>query len=163
MRCPFCGNPETSVKDSRTVNAGLVIRRRRECSKCGRRFTTYERRESELPVIIKKDERREDFNREKVLSGLKKACEKRPIYSYQLDQLVNKIEANLMGRVEREIPSDEIGKMAMELLKSLDKVAYVRFASVYRDFQDVGEFTEVISDLNKKDEDEETSSSTEEE
>ena len=113
MRCPFCGNPETAVKDSRAILAGSVIRRRRECSQCGRRFTTYERFESELPMIIKKDERRENFNREKILSGLIRACEKRPISSYQLDKIINKIEAQLMEKGLREIKSDERGKMVM--------------------------------------------------
>jgi len=152
MRCPYCGNTDTSVKDSRAIMAGTVIRRRRECTKCEKRFTTYERIESELPLIIKKDARRENFNRSKVLAGLMRACEKRPISSYQMDKIINKIEAQLMEKGVKEIDSDEIGKLVMSQLKELDKVAFVRFASVYRDFQDIGEFSEVISDLENNNE-----------
>jgi transcriptional repressor NrdR len=149
MRCPYCGNPETIVKDSRSKMGGTVIRRRRECLKCGKRFTTYERVEEGLPAVIKKDGRREAFNRDKILTGLKKACEKRPISTDMLEGIVNEIENELMEVGVREIESRWIGEKVMKVLKHLDKVAYVRFASVYREFKDVGEFTEVISSLDE--------------
>ena len=148
MRCPYCGYEETVVKDSRSIMGGTVIRRRRECLRCGRRFTTYERVEEGLPVVVKKDGRREQFNREKILSGLKKACEKRPISIDVLEGIVAEIEKELLEEGLREVGSKRIGEMVMNKLKKLDKVAYVRFASVYREFQDVGEFTEVISTLD---------------
>ncbi len=148
MRCPFCGYPETVVKDSRAIMGGSVIRRRRECVRCGKRFTTYERVEEGLPYVIKKDGRREPFNRDKILTGLKKACEKRPISVERLEAIVDEIERELLNNSAREIESKVIGEMVMKALKKLDKVAYVRFASVYREFKDVGEFTEVISSLD---------------
>ena len=148
MRCPFCGYEETVVKDSRAIMGGRVIRRRRECLRCGRRFTTYERVEEGLPAVVKKDGRRESFNREKILSGLKKACEKRPIPTESLEEIVEDIERELLEAGQQEIESRWIGERVMKALKKLDKVAYVRFASVYREFQDVGEFTEVISSLD---------------
>ncbi len=148
MRCPYCGYEETVVKDSRAIMGGTVIRRRRECLRCGRRFTTYERVEEGLPVVVKKDGRREQFNRDKILSGLKKACEKRPISIEVLENIVAEIEKELIEEGMREVDSKRIGEKVMKKLKKLDKVAYVRFASVYREFQDVGEFTEVISTLD---------------
>ena len=149
MRCPFCGYEETIVKDSRAIMGGTVIRRRRECLRCGKRFTTYERVEEGLPAVVKKDGRREAFNRQKILSGLKKACEKRPISTDALEEIVSNIEKELLEAGVREIESKWIGERVMKALKKLDKVAYVRFASVYREFQDVGEFTEVISSLDE--------------
>ncbi len=149
MRCPFCGFEETIVKDSRAIMGGTVIRRRRECLRCGKRFTTYERIEEGLPAVVKKDGRREAFDRHKILGGLKKACEKRPISTDELEEIVSNIEKELLEAGVREIDSRWLGERVMKALKRLDKVAYVRFASVYREFQDVGEFTEVISSLDE--------------
>ncbi len=149
MRCPFCGYEETMVKDSRAIMGGTVIRRRRECLRCGKRFTTYERIEEGLPAVVKKDGRREAFDRHKILGGLKRACEKRPISTDALEEIVSNIEKELLEAGVREIDSRWLGERVMKALKKLDKVAYVRFASVYREFQDVGEFTEVISSLDE--------------
>jgi len=138
------------VIDSRLSKEGDMIRRRRECSNCQRRFTTYERVEETLPLVIKKDGRRENFNREKILTGLHKACEKRPISVETLGKLVDRIEQRLEEKGEREIPSREIGEQVMQELQNLDEVAYVRFASVYRSFKDVNEFMNEVKELLEK-------------
>ncbi|NOX21168.1 MAG: transcriptional repressor NrdR [Nitrospirae bacterium] len=147
MRCPFCGNIEDRVIDSRMSKEGDVIRRRRECLKCERRFTSYERIEDVLPMVVKKDSRREPFDRLKILNGLKKACEKRPIPTERLEEIVNEIERRLLSLGVKEIQSEWIGEEVMNSLRDLDKVAYVRFASVYREFEDVNEFLEEVKRL----------------
>ncbi|HSP80771.1 MAG TPA: transcriptional regulator NrdR [Myxococcaceae bacterium] len=147
MRCPFCQEPENKVIDSRESHEGSVVRRRRECLQCKRRFTTYERVEEIFPLIVKKDGRRETFDREKVLSGLKRACEKRPVSANQLEETVVSIERMLQGTGEKEVPSSSIGEEVMRRLQTLDEVAYVRFASVYRSFRDISEFMEELKDL----------------
>ncbi|GBE06169.1 MAG TPA: transcriptional repressor NrdR [Nitrospirae bacterium] len=144
MNCPFCGHIEDKVIDSRLGRDGDVIRRRRECLKCEGRFTSYERIEEILPAVIKKDGRREPFDRQKILHGIEKACEKRPIGVDTIEAFVKKIEKKLQGTGEKEIPSSWIGEEIMSGLKSLDEVAYVRFASVYRQFKDIKEFMEEI-------------------
>ncbi len=153
MNCPFCGHIEDKVIDSRLSKDGDVIRRRRECLKCESRFTSYERIEEILPLVIKKDGRREPFDRKKILHGLEKACEKRPIGVETREALVVKIEKKLQELGEKEIPSSWIGGEIMDGLKGVDEVAYVRFASVYRQFKDIKEFMEEIKGLfyNKKD------------
>ncbi len=151
MKCPSCQHFETKVIDSRVTKDGTAIRRRRECLSCGFRFTTYERAEIQLPMIIKRDGRREPFIREKVIEGLKKACQKRPISMEQIEAFVNQLERELAETGEKEIHSTTIGEKVMEKLHEWDEVAYVRFASVYRQFQDVTEFIEQIQQLlNKK-------------
>jgi transcriptional repressor NrdR len=147
MRCPFCQDAENKVIDSRESHEGSVIRRRRECLQCKRRFTTYERVEELYPLIVKKDGRRETFDREKIVSGLKKACEKRPVSADQLEETVVSIERLLQGMGEKEVPSSVIGEEVMRRLHGLDEVAYVRFASVYRSFRDISEFMEELKDL----------------
>jgi transcriptional repressor NrdR len=149
MKCPFCGSVENKVIDSRLSQGDEVTRRRRECEACARRFTTYERIEVVLPMVVKKDGRREPFDRLKVLAGLRRACEKRPIASEKLDQLVDKIERELVEPGDKEIESSRIGEAVMLNLKELDQVAYVRFASVYRSFQDIHEFMNALSNLLK--------------
>jgi transcriptional repressor NrdR len=147
MRCPFCQDTENKVIDSRESHEGSVIRRRRECLQCKRRFTTYERVEELHPLIVKKDGRREAFDREKLLSGLKKACEKRPVSADQLEHTVEAIERLLQGMGEKEVPSKVIGEEIMRRLRGLDEVAYVRFASVYRSFRDIAEFMNELQEL----------------
>jgi transcriptional repressor NrdR len=147
MKCPFCGYPSDKVVDSRTSKDGLAVRRRRECLDCQRRFTTYEQVEDLLPIIIKRDKSREPFDRIKLLGGLRKACEKRPVSTEQIEQIVENIERNLQNRAEKEIPSTEIGEMVMAELASVDEVAYVRFASVYRQFKDINAFMEELKHL----------------
>ncbi|NTU41967.1 MAG: transcriptional repressor NrdR [Nitrospirales bacterium] len=147
MKCPFCGSIEDKVIDSRSSKEGDVIRRRRECLSCEQRFTSYERVEDPLPMVIKKDDRREHFDRQKVLSGLKKACEKRPISVEKLEQVEDDIEKKLMNLSVKEIPSTWIGEEIMAALKDLDKVAYVRFASVYRQFKDINDLMEEVKGL----------------
>ncbi|MGE6763621.1 transcriptional repressor NrdR [Corallococcus sp. AB049A] len=147
MRCPFCQDPENKVIDSRESHEGSVIRRRRECLACKRRFTTYERVEELYPLIVKKDGRREAFDREKMLNGLKKACEKRPVSAAQLEATVEDIERLLQGMGEKEVASSSIGEHVMRRLQQLDEVAYVRFASVYRSFRDISEFMHELKDL----------------
>jgi transcriptional repressor NrdR len=147
MRCPFCQDAENKVIDSRESHEGSVIRRRRECLQCKRRFTTYERVEELYPLIVKMDGRRETFDREKLLAGLKKACEKRPVSADQLEETVVAIERLLQGAGEKEVPSSVIGEEVMRRLHTLDEVAYVRFASVYRSFRDISEFMEELKDL----------------
>lgn len=147
MKCPFCSNIEDKVVDSRESREGDVIRRRRECLKCERRFTSYERIDEIPYMVIKKDGRREAFNRDKVMAGLLRACEKRPVSTTKLDAIVNAVEAFVQTSPERERPTAKIGEMIMRRLKELDKVAYVRFASVYLEFQDVGEFMDELKGL----------------
>ncbi|HDQ25734.1 MAG TPA: transcriptional repressor NrdR [bacterium] len=141
MKCPYCGHKVDKVVDSRESREGESIRRRRECLKCTKRFTTYEQIEHALPLVIKKDGRRESFDRNKILAGLTKACEKRPISIEKLYEVIEDIEKQLYSRMEKEIPSASIGEMVMEKLAKLDEVAYVRFASVYRQFKDINAFT----------------------
>ena len=147
MRCPFCQDPENKVIDSRESHEGAVIRRRRECLQCHRRFTTYERVEELNPLIVKKDGRREAFDRDKMLAGLKKACEKRPVSLEQLDRVVTEIEHKLQEAGEKEVPSTFLGEEVMRNLRRLDEVAYVRFASVYRSFRDIAEFMSELKEL----------------
>ena len=151
MRCPFCGHAEDRVIDSRPSEEGAAIRRRRECISCGARFTTYEKIENLPLLVIKKDGTRQPFDREKLISGIIKSCEKRPVSTAQVEALVNAIEAQTQNALKREISSREIGEMVMEGLKNIDEVAYVRFASVYRQFRDVNSFLEELNEmLNKK-------------
>ncbi len=147
MKCPFCTSIENKVIDSRLSKDGLVIRRRRECLDCQRRFTTYERIDEILPMVIKKDGRRETFDRGKIIMGVKKACQKRPVSVATLDQLVERIEQKLQETGEKEIDSPFIGEEVMRELHKLDQVAYVRFASVYRQFKDINEFMQELKDL----------------
>ena len=147
MKCPFCHDLENRVIDSRLGKEGDVIRRRRECAHCKRRFTTYERVEEMLPMVVKKDGRREMFDRQKIVSGLKKACEKRPISITAIEETADRIEQALQERGDKEVPSSVIGEAVMRELHTLDKVAYVRFASVYRSFKDVGEFMRELEEL----------------
>jgi len=144
MKCPFCGNPDSKVIDSRDSKEGAMIRRRRECEVCAKRFTTYERVEEMLPAVVKKDGRREPYDRNKVVTGFKKACEKRPISIERIEQAVGEIESELLQSGEQEVKSTLIGEKVMQGLKALDDVAYVRFASVYRSFKDIGEFVDLI-------------------
>lgn len=150
MKCPFCGNIDDKVVDSREGRAGDLIRRRRECLKCERRFTTYERIDEVPYMVIKKDGRRERFERKKILQGLLKACEKRPVPTARLEALVDEAEGFVSEATERERTTKEIGEMLMNRLKKLDKVAYVRFASVYLDFKDVKEFMDELKGLLKE-------------
>ena len=149
MRCPFCGYAEDKVVDSRAGKIGDTIRRRRECIKCGRRFTTYERIDEIPYMVVKKDGNREKFDRQKILGGLLRACEKRPVSMGQLEEIVDEVEAYVAESVDRERPSSELGGLVMDRLRKLDKVAYVRFASVYLDFKDVREFMDELKDLLK--------------
>ena len=147
MKCPFCAHPEDKVIDSRESREGELIRRRRECLECARRFTTYERIDEIPYMVIKKDGRREKFDRQKVMQGSLKASEKRPIGMGQLAGIIDDVESRLSESVDRELPTTDVGEMLMERLKALDKIAYVRFASVYRDFQDVEAFLNEVTDL----------------
>ena len=147
MRCPYCGQMSEKVVDSREGKDGEVIRRRRECLECHRRFTTYERIEEIHFMVVKKDGRREPFDRHKLLGGLLKATQKRPVSVAQLEQIVDEIEGRLGEKPDREIPSGEIGELVMKRLHDLDEVAYVRFASVYRQFKDVHQFVEEVKGL----------------
>lgn len=147
MKCPFCGTLDNRVIDSRLSQGGEVTRRRRECDGCARRYTTYERVEQVLPLVVKKDGRREPFDRMKMLAGLRRACEKRPVSSEALEQLVDAIERELVETGDKEIASSQIGERIMNRLRDLDQVAYVRFASVYRSFKDIHEFMAELSDL----------------
>lgn len=147
MKCPFCGYMDDKVIDSRLGKEGDIIRRRRECLKCERRFTTYERVEDVLPMVVKKDGRREPFDRNKILLGIKKACEKRPISVEAVENVVTRIEASFSEASDREVRSTEIGERVMRYLRDLDDVAYVRFASVYRSFKDINEFMSELKDI----------------
>jgi transcriptional repressor NrdR len=151
MKCPFCGYLEDKVIDSRLSQDGSTTRRRRECLKCAKRFTTYERVEETMPLVVKKDGTREPFDRAKILGGMIKACEKRPVSIDDIERSVVRLEARFLEGGEREVPSTSIGEAVMEELKRLDEVAYVRFASVYREFRDINEFMKELKDLlNKK-------------
>ena len=146
MRCPFCDSNDTKVVDSRLLKEGFSIRRRRRCDQCTKRFTTYETIEISMPVVVKMDGRREPYRREKIKGGLEKACQKRPISTDQLERLIENLEKNILEINEKEISSLDIGKLIMMYLRNLDPVAYIRFASVYRKFQDVDEFVNNIKD-----------------
>jgi len=146
MKCPYCSYEESKVIDSRPTDEGERIRRRRECLQCQKRFTTYEIIESLPIIVIKKDKSREVFNRDKLLNGLLRACEKRPVSLEKLEDIIDEIEAVLQNSLDREVSSDKIGELVMDKLKDVDEVAYVRFASVYRQFKDIGTF---MSELNK--------------
>lgn len=145
MECPKCGSDKLSVVDSR--GDGNAIRRRRECQSCATRFTTFERVELSLPMVVKKDDRREPFSREKVMSGLLKACEKRPVSMELIERTVDDIERRISELCEKEIPSRQVGDLLMEALKGIDTIAYVRFASVYREFSDVKQFVDTLKNL----------------
>ena len=147
MKCPFCGHLGDKVVDSRESKEGEAIRRRRECLECGRRFTSYERIDEIAYMVIKKDGTRERFERQKLIAGLLKACEKRPVSIAAIEAVADKAEALLQERPDKEIATDEVGALVMDELKRLDKVAYVRFASVYRHFRDIGEFMNELKDL----------------
>jgi transcriptional repressor NrdR len=146
MKCPFCGHPDDKVIDSRIGDRGEVTRRRRECESCARRFTTYERIEEALPTVVKKDGRREPFDRQKLLAGIRVACNKRPVSVEKLDALAESVERELAEGAEREVASSTVGEKVMMLLRDVDEVAYVRFASVYREFRTLDEF---MSELGK--------------
>ncbi|MDR1779093.1 MAG: transcriptional regulator NrdR [Clostridiales Family XIII bacterium] len=147
MRCPFCGNSDTKVIDSRPTEEGAAIRRRRECEKCGKRFTTYEKVEEITLMVVKKDGGREPFDRQKMMSGILKACEKRPVPIAEIEKIAAEIERGLSNKMEKELESSIIGEFVMEHLKELDDVAYVRFASVYRQFTDAESFRQEIEKL----------------
>ena len=149
MKCPYCGNLGDKVVDSRESKEGDVIRRRRQCLNCAKRFTSRERIEDIEYRVVKKDGNREAFQRQKLIAGLLTACEKRPVSVQQLEAIADRIEAELQERPEREMTTDEIGSRLMEELKQIDQVAYVRFASVYRQFRDVGQFTREVDELQK--------------
>ncbi|ABY94481.1 MULTISPECIES: transcriptional regulator NrdR [Thermoanaerobacter] len=152
MKCPYCGYPDSKVIDSRPTDDNTSIRRRRECLKCGKRFTTYEKVE-QLPIlVIKKDNRREVYDRDKILKGMIKACEKRPVPIKVLEEITDEIDKRIINSMEREITSTEIGEMVMEKLKNVDEVAYVRFASVYRQFKDINTFMDELKKLLKENE-----------
>ncbi|MFL6694188.1 MAG: transcriptional regulator NrdR [Ramlibacter sp.] len=149
MKCPFCGNVDTQVVETRVAEDGDFIRRRRQCAHCEKRFTTYERPDVTFPAVVKKDGRRIDYERAKLLASLNLALRKRPVSTEQIDAAVERIEEKLLNLGLREIPSARIGEMVMRELKKLDKVAYVRFASVYRSFEDVDEFRTVIDEIRR--------------
>ncbi|MFA5638341.1 MAG: transcriptional regulator NrdR [Anaerovoracaceae bacterium] len=150
MKCPFCEYPDTKVIDSRQTEEGQAIRRRRECENCNKRFTTYEKIEEMILMVVKKDGRREPFDRNKVLTGIIKACEKRPVSMTDIEKTVNDIERSLNNMMEKEVASSFVGELIMEKLKELDEVAYVRFASVYRQFTDVNTFVAEVEKLLAK-------------
>lgn len=149
MKCPYCSKLENKVIDSRLSKDGRTIRRRRECIDCGRRFTTYEKLEELLPMIVKKDGRREPFNREKIISGIKKACQKRPISITDIEDFVDSLEVHFQDIGKKEIDSKEVGESVIGKLREWDEVAYVRFASVYRQFKDINEFTAELEGIFK--------------
>ena len=147
MKCPYCGNPDTRVIDSRPAEDNSSIRRRRSCDECGKRFTTYEKVETIPLIIIKKDNNREQYNRSKIERGIIRACYKRPVSAQQIQQTIDDIELQIFKREDKEIPSKLIGEIVMDRLKDLDPVAYVRFASVYREFKDVNTFMDEINKM----------------
>ena len=149
MKCPFCFYEESKVIDSRPTDEGERIRRRRECLKCGKRFTTYEIIETVPVIVIKRDKSRQVFDRSKILRGLLRACEKRPVSIETLEKIVDEMEFTLQNSPDREVPSERIGELAMEKLKDIDEVAYVRFASVYRQFQDIQTFMDELKSMMK--------------
>lgn len=148
MRCPYCGSSEDKVVDSRAIKDDSEIRRRRECLACSRRFTTYERIEETAPIVIKKDGEREPFDRNKIRKGLLISCQKRSVSSEQIENIILQIEQALFGAERREIPTTVIGEMIMDILKGIDAVAYVRFASVYKEFKDIEEFVEQVESFD---------------
>ncbi len=147
MRCPYCSEINNKVIDSRLSKDGRMIRRRRECIECGRRFTTYEKLEEVLPMVVKKDGRREPFNRSKIIAGIRKACQKRPISMTQIEEFVDSLELYFQEQGKKEIESSEIGERVINSLREWDEVAYVRFASVYRQFKDINEFMEELEEI----------------
>ena len=149
MKCPFCGAAETTVADTRISDDGDIVRRRRRCLKCDKRFTTHERAELRMPQVIKKNGSRVEFDREKLAASLGLALRKRPVSSQAVEAAISRIEEKLLALGEREVASDKLGEMVMRELKKLDKVAYVRFASVYRNFEDVDEFSKVIREVSR--------------
>ncbi len=150
MRCLFCGHLESKVIDSRSTDEGTTIRRRRECLGCGKRFTTYEKIENIPIIVVKKDGTRESFNREKIINGILRACEKRPVSISNIEKVVDDIEAKICNLLEREVSTEKIGEMVMERLQKLDDIAYVRFASVYRQFKDINSFMEELAKIINK-------------
>ena len=150
MKCPYCNEDETKVIDSRPVDDNCSIRRRRQCEKCGRRFTTYEKLETMPLMVIKKDNSRETYDRSKIESGVIRSCHKRSVSTQQIDSMIDEIENQIFNMEEREVSTNMIGELVMERLKELDEVAYVRFASVYREFKDVNTFMEELGKLLKK-------------
>ncbi len=150
MRCLFCGHMESKVIDSRSTEEGNTIRRRRECLECGKRFTTYEKIETIPMIVVKKDGTRETFDRDKVLNGILRACEKRPVTLSDIEKLIDDIESKLYNMLEREVTSERVGEMVMERLQKLDDIAYVRFASVYRQFKDINSFMDELAKIIKK-------------
>ncbi|MFA5517522.1 MAG: transcriptional regulator NrdR [Desulfuromonadales bacterium] len=150
MKCPFCDFPDTKVIDSRLGKEGNSIRRRRECIDCGRRVTTYERVEDALPLVVKKDGRREAFDRHKIIAGMQRACEKRPVSIGTIEKVVDRLEISLQESGEKEVAASRIGRAVMDALHGIDEVAYVRFASVYRQFKDINEFMAELKDLLAK-------------
>lgn len=149
MRCPYCSYEESKVVDSRATDDYTAIRRRRECLKCSKRYTTYEKVEDIPILVIKKDSIRENFNKDKIMNGIVKACQKRPVSRSQMQNIVDDIEKNISNKMIVEIKSEDIGEMVMERLKNIDEVSYVRFASVYRQFKDINTFMEEIKNLMK--------------
>ncbi|MEE9419653.1 MAG: transcriptional regulator NrdR [Desulfatiglandaceae bacterium] len=149
MKCPYCAKIDNKVIDSRLSKDGRSIRRRRECLGCGRRFTTYEKLEDILPMVVKKDGRREAFNREKITSGIRKACQKRPISMTRIEEFVDSLEAHFQELGAREVDSSEVGEKVINILREWDEVAYVRFASVYRQFRDINEFMAELEEILK--------------
>jgi transcriptional repressor NrdR len=147
VKCPFCGSLDNKVIDSRLSKEKTTVRRRRDCNNCSRRFTTYERVEDIMPMVVKKDGRREPFSRDKVLTGIRKACQKRPVSSAAVEEFVDALEQELQDWPQKEIPSYEIGEKVIKKLREWDDVAYVRFASVYRQFKDINEFLQELTDL----------------
>ena len=153
MKCPFCGHNEDKVVDSRAVRDGRAVRRRRECLACGARFTTYEALETRPVLVVKRSGERVAYNRSKVIVGVTKACEKRPVTLEQIEIIVDRVERNLARSGRREVPSETIGRFVLEQLRDVDEVAYVRFASVYRSFQNIDEFFALLNDLRAEDAD----------
>ena len=147
MKCPYCGFKEDKVVDSRATGEESAVRRRRECLKCGKRFTTYEYIEEVSMMVIKKDGRREPFDRKKILAGIIRACEKRPVSMEKMEEIISQVERSIQKKSDREVSASRIGELVMEKLKNLDDVAYVRFASVYRQFKDVGQFMVELKDI----------------
>lgn len=150
MRCPYCAHDEDKVMDSRPTDEGYAIRRRRECVSCGKRFTTYEKVEDMPLMVVKKDDSRQSYNREKLLKGLEKACEKRPVSRSQLEKIADVVEGRILDSIGKEISTEEIGDIIMDNLKQLDDVAYVRFASVYRQFKDISSFLDELQKMVKE-------------
>ncbi len=149
MKCPFCGHDDTAVLETRDADEGTVLRRRRRCAACERRFTTYERIEIQMPAVVKKDGSRVDYSRDKLKASLQLALRKRPVSASSLDEAIARIEDKLLSMAAREIGSERVGELVMRELKRLDKIAYIRFASVYRSFEDVDEFKDVIQEVSR--------------